>query len=89
MRNFKDPQYVAWRKKVYQRDGFKCQWPHCNLKQRLNAHHIKNWANFPGLRFVVENGITLCKYHHDQIKGMEDIYAEVFLKIVAGKNEKK
>lgn len=41
------------------------------------------WAKFPGLRFEVSNGITLCKYHHDLIKGMEDIYAPTFLKILA------
>lgn len=85
MRNFKDPQYIKWRKSVYNRDSYKCQWPNCHLKQKLNAHHIKNWANYPGLRFLVDNGITLCKFHHDQIKGMEEIYAEVFLKIVASK----
>lgn len=84
-RNFKDPQYTKWRKSVYQRDNFKCQWPNCNQKQKLNAHHIKNWANFPGLRFVIDNGITLCKYHHDTIKGLEEIYASTFMRIIASK----
>ena len=60
-RNFKDPKYIQWRKDVYKRDGFKCQWPNCNQNRKLNAHHIKNWANFPGLRFVIDNGITLLK----------------------------
>lgn len=87
MRNFKDPQYIKWRKDVYARDGFKCQWPHCNSNKRLNAHHIKNWANFPGLRFLVANGITLCRLHHDMIKGMEESYASTFMRIVASKNE--
>lgn len=86
MRNFKDPQYKKWRQQVYKRDHYKCQWPHCNLKCKLNAHHIKNWAQFPGLRYEVANGITLCKYHHDSIKNMEEIYASTFLKIVANKN---
>lgn len=87
MRNFKDPKYVAWRKAVYKRDGFKCQWPNCTKTTRLNAHHIKNWANFPGLRFLVDNGITLCRYHHDMIKGMEESYAASFMRIIATKNE--
>jgi predicted restriction endonuclease len=55
------------------------------MKQKLNAHHIKNWAEFPGLRFVVQNGISLCKYHHDMIKGMEETYAPTFMRIIASK----
>jgi len=84
-RNFKDPKYIQWRKDVYKRDGFKCQWPNCNQNRKLNAHHIKNWANFPGLRFVVDNGITLCRYHHDMIKGLEETYAATFMRIIASK----
>ena len=84
-RNFKDPQYIAWRKNVYKRDKFKCQWPNCCNKTKLNAHHIKNWAQFPGLRFVIDNGITLCRYHHDLIKGLEESYASSFMRIVASK----
>jgi predicted restriction endonuclease len=83
LRNFNDPNYKKWRKAVYQRDGYKCRWPNCNLKRKLNAHHIKTWADFPGLRFEVANGISLCKYHHDLIKGMENIYESTFLRILA------
>jgi predicted restriction endonuclease len=81
-RNFNDPQYKKWRKDVYKRDQYCCRWPNCNLKKKLNAHHIRTWAQFPGLRFDVNNGITLCKYHHDLIKGMEAIYESTFLKIL-------
>lgn len=86
IRNFNDPQYKAWKKAVYKRDHFSCQWPNCTVKhKRLNAHHIKNWAQFPGLRFVVDNGITLCRNHHDMIKGLEEAYASTFMRIVASK----
>lgn len=88
-RNFEDPQYKKWRLDVYKRDKFKCQWPGCSAsKKGLNAHHIKTWADFPGLRFEVNNGITLCKLHHKMIQGMEDNYAEIFLRI-AYNNDKK
>lgn len=86
MRNFKSPEYKEWRKSVYKRDKFKCQWPGCNERKRLNAHHIKPWFDFPGLRFLVDNGITLCKYHHNSIKDQEEIYAGTFLRIVANNN---
>jgi hypothetical protein len=86
LRNFNDPQYKEWRISVYKRDKFSCQWPHCTVKnKKLNAHHIKNWAQFPGLRFVVDNGITLCRYHHDMIKGLEESYAPTFMRIIASK----
>ena len=85
-RNYKDPLYIAWRKKVYSRDNHTCQWPGCNKKTGLNAHHIKMWAHYPGLRFEPDNGITLCKYHHKAIKGLEEIYESTFSRIVAYKN---
>lgn len=87
-RNFCDPEYKMWRINVYKRDNFTCQWPSCNNRTKLNAHHIKRWSDFPGLRFLVSNGITLCRYHHDMIKGLEDVYAPTFMRIVANKNEK-
>lgn len=88
MRNFNDPQYKKWRKQVYIRDNHQCQWPGCSSKKKLNAHHIKTWANYPGLRFEISNGITLCYNHHKIIKGLEDIYEAVFLKIIALKQQK-
>lgn len=84
-RNFKDPEYIKWRNKVYLRDKYTCQWPGCSSKQKLNAHHIKTWANYPGLRFIVDNGITLCYRHHKMIGGMEESYEVPFLRILASK----
>lgn len=61
-------EYKLWRTAVFVRDGFRCVW--CKIKGgwskalkkdiRLNADHIKPFAYFPELRFVVENGRTLC-----------------------------
>lgn len=85
MRNFKDPQYVKWRNAVYERDKHMCQWPGCSSRKKLNAHHIKTWANYPSLRFVIENGITLCYLHHKMIRGMEESYEIPFLRILASK----
>jgi hypothetical protein len=87
-RNFQDPEYKKWRKAVYTRDKHTCQWPNCSSKKRLNAHHIKTWAEYPSLRFVIDNGITLCYLHHKMIKNMESIYESVFFRIVNSKKEK-
>lgn len=83
IRDFNNPEYKKWRKAIYARDKFHCQWPYCNKKNQLNAHHIKKWSDYPALRFNINNGITLCKYHHKFIHGMEDIYEAIFLKILA------
>lgn len=85
MRNFKDPQYVKWRKDIYERDNFCCQWPNCLSTKKLNAHHIKKWSEYPGLRYNLNNGITLCATHHKMIKNMESDYELFFLKLIANK----
>jgi predicted restriction endonuclease len=85
-RNYRDPLYKAWRKKVYARDKHHCRWPGCTSKRRLQAHHIFKWSEFPGLRFHPHNGITLCKAHHDMIHNNEDAYRDFFMRIVQNGN---
>ncbi len=53
-------EYKIWRKKVFERDNYKC----VNCKKKggyLIADHIKPFAFFPELRLEVLNGRTLCK----------------------------
>lgn len=56
------PQYTEWRSAVYERDQYTCQ--ECGANGKLVAHHIKQWAHHPDLRFDVSNGITLCNDCH-------------------------
>ena len=88
-RNFQDPLYKEFRKKVLNRDRRVCQWYGCKSKKKLNVHHIKTWAQCPSLRYDINNGITLCKAHHDTIKGIEHLYEAVFFKIVANNNGRR
>lgn len=64
-------EYREWRMAVFQRDAFRCQG--CGqVGGYLNAHHIKSFANFPDLRFELDNGVTLCEACHsltDNYKG--------------------
>ena len=51
-----------WSLEVRERDGFMCR--KCGSREKLNAHHIKPFADFPELRFDINNGITLCEDCH-------------------------
>ena len=58
-RNRCTKKYKQWRLGVYERDNYTCV--ECGKRGlELNAHHIKQWAHYKGLRFSLENGITLC-----------------------------
>lgn len=59
-------EYRLWRKSVFERDNFICQ--KCDDKKggHLQAHHIQNFAQYPELRFAIDNGITFCKDCHTE-----------------------
>lgn len=54
--------FARWKKAIFKRDGFACQ--KCGSPQKLRAHHILSWKDYPELRFVFTNGITLCESCH-------------------------
>ena len=59
-----DVSYKTWRRQVWLRDNFKCKIANPDCAGRIEAHHILGWANYPELRYEVNNGITLCHAHH-------------------------
>ena len=63
-RNSKD--YKVWRSAVFKRDNYTCQM--CGKRGvKLNAHHKRSWAEYPDLRYSVDNGITLCERCHKDV----------------------
>lgn len=57
-------EYQVWRRSVFERDKYICQICGYDKGKILEAHHINAWANYPELRFDVNNGTTLCKFCH-------------------------
>ena len=56
-------QAKKWRKSVFQRDDYTCQF--CGVRGgELHADHIQPFSIFPLLRWVLSNGRTLCKACH-------------------------
>ena len=76
-----DTQYKYWMLEVKKRDSWKCRLLSSDCKGRLEAHHIFNWTDYPELRYVLTNGITLCRFHHplgrEEEKRMIPIFQEL------------
>ena len=56
-------EYRLWREAVFARDNFTCQKTGI-VGGSLEAHHIKPFAQYPKLRFAIDNGITLSEKAH-------------------------
>jgi len=56
-------EYRLWREAVFARDNWTCQ-KYGTKGVKLHSHHIQNFAQYPELRFAIDNGITLSEKAH-------------------------
>lgn len=77
-----DGRYRDWMKAVKNRDGWTCRIADDNCNGRLEAHHILRWSKHPELRYEVNNGITLCAFHHPLKINDEERLAPLFTDLV-------
>lgn len=56
-------KFKLWRESVFKRDDWVCK--KCKKRGgKLHPHHILNFSQYKDLRFVIDNGITLCEECH-------------------------
>ncbi len=56
-------QQGDWSQLVMSRDRYRCQ--DCGSSDKLEAHHIWPQSAYPHLRYLLNNGITLCRPCHE------------------------
>lgn len=78
-----DMYYKDWRKNVYIRDEYKCRLSSDNCKGKIEAHHIYKWSEYPTLRYIITNGITLCHTHHPKRVSEEKRLIPIFQELVS------
>lgn len=74
--------YFDWRKMVWTRDNWSCRIADINCDGRMEAHHILGWTKHPELRYDINNGITLCRFHHPKKREDEDRLSPYFRELV-------
>lgn len=82
-----NPDYKRWRNEVFKRDGFKCKMSSGECGIYIEAHHILSWSEYPELRFIINNGITLCRAHHPRGRAKEKRLIPLFKGLVSVSND--
>jgi hypothetical protein len=77
-----DYAYQEWSLSVKKRDNWMCKIGDKNCKGRLESHHILAWRSFPELRYELNNGITLCFFHHPRKHSEESKLVPFFQEII-------
>lgn len=75
-----------WSRNVKTRDCWKCKIGDDNCSGKIEAHHILSWKDYPELRYDINNGITLCKFHHPRKKDDEKRLSPFFKQLINTKS---
>ena len=87
-RDFSDPLYKEWRRRIKKRDKYSCKMPGGSRGGRYTqVHHIKRWSDYPSLRYEDSNGITLCNFCHKMVTDKELYYEPLFNNIISAMND--
>jgi len=76
-------RYKDWRRQVCNRDKWKCRISNIDCNGRLEVHHILGFTEYPELKYDINNGISLCHFHHPRKRADEINLSPYFQKLVA------
>lgn len=79
----KTSAYNNWSRSVKNRDNYICRISNKDCCGILEAHHILPFRDYPELRFIINNGITLCHAHHPRGKSEEKRLEPLFMELVS------
>jgi hypothetical protein len=82
-----DGNYREWASGVKKRDRWKCRLLSSDCSGRLESHHIFNWKEYPELRYLINNGITLCHAHHPRGRAEEKRMIPIFVELLSVSKE--
>ncbi len=71
-----------WSRSVKNRDKWKCLLSNIDCNGKIEAHHILGWTAFPELRYELNNGITLCHFHHPRKRAEEARLSPFFQELI-------
>lgn len=60
-----------WKRLCKERDKHTCRIADENCTGGLEVHHILGYKDYPELRYEMNNGITLCHFHHPRSRAKE------------------
>ncbi len=83
-----DYAYQEWRKRIWVRDGFTCRLKNNDCKGKIISHHILPWRDYPEKRYDINNGITLCHYHHPRKRVDEKRLEPILMELVSASKVK-
>ncbi|OAO82597.1 HNH endonuclease [Anoxybacillus flavithermus] len=86
------PEYIEWRKRVYEECSYTCQCCGDNKGGNLVAHHLNGWHWCKDERFVDFNGIALCESCHNKFHkkyGYQNNTREQFIEFLIDELQKK
>jgi len=76
-------RYVHWMKSVIARDKGLCRMANKDCCGILEIHHILSFRKYPELRYELNNGITLCHFHHPRKWKDEEKHIPILQSIIA------
>lgn len=73
---------ILWARNIKKRDNWTCKRENEDCKGRLEAHHILSYRNHTESRYDINNGITLCQFHHPRKRVDEQRLIPFFRELV-------